>query len=92
MPDAADALADLKSHGFLLIVVTNQPDVARGTQRRDAVEQINKVLAICVAARPNPGLLPLWERMDATAESLPGLLVQAAREHQIDLARKLHGR
>ena len=30
--------------GFLLIVVTNQPDVARGAQSREKVEQINALL------------------------------------------------
>jgi D-glycero-D-manno-heptose 1,7-bisphosphate phosphatase len=31
LPDVPDALARLKREGFALIVVTNQPDVARGT-------------------------------------------------------------
>src|ERR1700731_4046929 len=38
------ALARLKPHGYRLVVVTNQPDVARGTQRRDVVESINETL------------------------------------------------
>jgi D-glycero-D-manno-heptose 1,7-bisphosphate phosphatase len=42
--DAADALGRLKRHGYQLVVVTNQPDVARGTQRRDVVESINEAL------------------------------------------------
>ena len=37
-------LAQLRQAGFLLIVVTNQPDVARGTQRRERVEAINDAL------------------------------------------------
>ncbi len=40
-PDVADALARLKAAGFRLVVVTNQPDVARGTQSRDVVESIH---------------------------------------------------
>ena len=32
--DAAKALARLKQAGYLLIVVTNQPDIARGTVTR----------------------------------------------------------
>jgi D-glycero-D-manno-heptose 1,7-bisphosphate phosphatase len=39
--DAGAALARLKSLGLALIVVTNQPDVARGAQSRDTVEQIH---------------------------------------------------
>ena len=34
LPDVPEALATLKAEGFLLLVVTNQPDVARGTQQR----------------------------------------------------------
>ena len=45
LPDAADALARLKAAGYRLIVVTNQPDVARGEQDRSVVEAINATLA-----------------------------------------------
>jgi D-glycero-D-manno-heptose 1,7-bisphosphate phosphatase len=51
-PDAADALMRLKAAGYRLVVVTNQPDVARGDQRREAVDAINRKLA---------GQLPLDE-------------------------------
>ena len=37
-------MAALRAAGFLLIVVTNQPDVARGTTTREAVEEINAAL------------------------------------------------
>jgi D-glycero-D-manno-heptose 1,7-bisphosphate phosphatase len=43
-PGAEDACAALKRAGFLLIVVTNQPDIARGTRERGAVEAINEAL------------------------------------------------
>jgi D-glycero-D-manno-heptose 1,7-bisphosphate phosphatase len=44
-PDAPEALARLKSAGYRLVVVTNQPDVARGDQGREAVEAINAAIA-----------------------------------------------
>jgi transaldolase len=44
-PDAADALARLTRAGYRLVVVTNQPDVARGAQRRETVDAINAALA-----------------------------------------------
>ena len=44
-PDAADALARLKTAGYRLVIVTNQPDVARGDQRREVVEAINAAIA-----------------------------------------------
>src|SRR5215472_414093 len=42
--DAAGALARLKQAGYLLIVVTNQPDIARGTATRATVDEINAVI------------------------------------------------
>jgi D-glycero-D-manno-heptose 1,7-bisphosphate phosphatase len=43
-PDVPQALVQLRALHFALIVVTNQPDVARGTVSRDAVEAINNRL------------------------------------------------
>src|SRR5439155_395979 len=43
-PGVEDACAALKQAGFLLIVVTNQPDLARGTRDRGGVDAINDAL------------------------------------------------
>ena len=45
LPGVERALAALSAAGFRLIVVSNQPDVARGTTSREAVEAINRRLA-----------------------------------------------
>lgn len=45
LPGVADALARLKAAGFALVVVTNQPDVARGRQTADTVNAMNRRLA-----------------------------------------------
>lgn len=45
LPGVAGALAGLKAAGLGLVVVTNQPDVARGIQRREVVDAINASLA-----------------------------------------------
>ena len=37
LPGVPDALRRLKAAGFVLVVVTNQPDVARGRQERAVV-------------------------------------------------------
>jgi D-glycero-D-manno-heptose 1,7-bisphosphate phosphatase len=44
LPGVHEALDRLKAAGYRLVVVTNQPDVARGLQRREAVEAINAAL------------------------------------------------
>ncbi len=45
LPDTFEALLLLKGAGMRLAVITNQPDVARGTQTRERVEAINAFLA-----------------------------------------------
>src|SRR5438552_16328218 len=42
--DAHSSLERLRQAGFLLIVVTNQPDIARGAVDRPTVEAINQSL------------------------------------------------
>jgi D-glycero-D-manno-heptose 1,7-bisphosphate phosphatase len=87
LPDASSALADLKNCGFLLLLITNQPDVSRGRQRREVVEQMNQVLA---SVLPLDGVFVCYHS-DSDAcdcrKPQPGLLVQAARDREIDLAR-----
>lgn len=46
LPRTGEACRLLRSAGFRLVVVTNQPDVARGTIARSAVEEMNKRLAL----------------------------------------------
>lgn len=86
LPDARDALLRLRDAGYMLIVVTNQPDVARGTQERAAVEQINERLASELAIDD----FFVCYHDDAEAcdcrKPSPGGLLQAAERHQVDLA------
>lgn len=87
LPGVDRALADLRAAGFLLIVVTNQPDVARGKQRREAIDAIHDKLS---AALPLDAVYCCFhddvERC-ACRKPAPGMLLDAAREHGIDLAR-----
>ncbi len=85
LPDAPNALEALKDAGFLLIGVTNQPDVARGTQSRAVVEAINAAL---LAALPLREILVCYhDDRDGCdcRKPRPGLLLQAAARHAIDL-------
>jgi D-glycero-D-manno-heptose 1,7-bisphosphate phosphatase len=86
LPGVSDALAALRDAGFILIVVTNQPDVARGTTPMTVVEEINNYLAIH---------LPIDEFRTCYHDSgdgcncrkpQPGALLAAARQHGIDLS------
>ena len=84
--DADTALARLKQAGFLLLVVTNQPDVRRGATSREDVHKINEWLA---ARLPLDGFFVCYHD-DADEcncrKPRPGLLLDAASKHQVDLA------
>jgi D-glycero-D-manno-heptose 1,7-bisphosphate phosphatase len=87
LPGVSEALASLHEAGFMLIVVTNQPDVARGTTSIAVVEEINNYLA---------NSLPIDEFRTCYHDSsdgcdcrkpLPGLLLASAKQHDINLAK-----
>jgi D-glycero-D-manno-heptose 1,7-bisphosphate phosphatase len=85
LPGVPEALQVLRACGYLLIVVTNQPDVARGTQTREMVETFNATLA---ASLPLDEILVCYHDDQDNCECRkprPGLLQQAARQHGIDL-------
>ncbi len=87
VPGAAPALQRLKQASFLLIVVTNQPDVARGTQTREGVERLHAAIA---AALPLDAFYVCWhdDRAGcACRKPKPGLLLEAASRYAIDLRR-----
>jgi D-glycero-D-manno-heptose 1,7-bisphosphate phosphatase len=86
-PEAADALARLKAGGYLLIVVTNQPDVARGEVERSTVEAINTNLRSVLPAIDD--IRVCWHD-DADncpcRKPKPGLILDALKDYDIDLA------
>ena len=87
LPGVPEALALLARYNLLLIVVTNQPDVARGTQTRTAVEAINQLL---VAQLPLQAVYTCYhdnaDNCDCRKPQ-PGLLFQAADAYAIDLGQ-----
>ncbi|MBM3784022.1 MAG: HAD-IIIA family hydrolase [Acidobacteria bacterium] len=83
---AGAALARLKALGYLLIVVTNQPDLARGTQLAANMEGIHESLrqqlpldAFFVCPHDGPDHC-------ACRKPKPGLIQQAQAEYGIELA------
>ena len=89
LPDTIEACVRLHEAGLLLVVVTNQPDIARGQQTWEAVEAINTELR---------RRLPLTDiRVCPHDDSdhcscrkpAPGLLVDGATAWNIDLAQSV---
>ncbi len=99
LPGAVAAVARLKQAGFLVFVVTNQSGVARGYYTLEDVEVLHRHLQaelrrsgtavdgfyVC-PHHPEQGLAP-WRRVCDCRKGNPGLLLQAAAEHRVDLAR-----
>ena len=86
LPGVPEACSLLRGHGFLLIVATNQPDVGRGTQKRETVEAMHDFLQTAI---PLDRIEVSWDAGDVPSDlrkPAPGMLVRAATECGIDLA------
>jgi D-glycero-D-manno-heptose 1,7-bisphosphate phosphatase len=81
------AIERLRAAGLLIVVVTNQPDVGTGKQRRDVVEAMHARLA---SAALCDAIQVCWHSASdgcACRKPLPGMLLRAADECRIDLSR-----
>jgi len=89
-PRVAEALRRLKSKGFKVIIITNQSGIGRGFF---TVEQYRAVEAE-VLRQLGDGLIDATYfcpdvpgQHSSCRKPAPGMIVEATREHQIDLAR-----
>jgi len=85
LPGVKESLLAFQNANLLTIVVTNQPDVARGTIQVEEVEEINTFLvdnltidAFFVCFHDDK------DRCDCR-KPRPGLLIEAAKKYSIDL-------
>jgi D-glycero-D-manno-heptose 1,7-bisphosphate phosphatase len=85
LPGVVEALEQLQRASFLLIVVTNQPDVARGTQTREVVEAMHAFLQ---ATLPITETMTCYEDGERCPDRKPnpGMLLKAAALYDIDVA------
>lgn len=87
LPGVVDAVHRLKDAGYLIIVCTNQPDVATGRTPRTAVDAMHDL----VRAKLQVDDIKTCFHIDADAclcrKPKPGMIFDAAREHSIDLSR-----
>jgi transaldolase len=85
LPGVQEACTQLRRQGYLLVVVTNQPDIARGTL------PISSLDAIHARLQRQLHLDSVWvcphddDDRCACRKPAPGLLLQAAAHHHIDL-------
>lgn len=89
LPGVETACAAFRRADIAVVVVTNQPDVVRGTTTRQAVDEINSALRSML---PIDDLMVCFHDDDDGCECrkpAPGLLLQAAERLSIDLARSV---
>lgn len=86
LPGAAEAIASLRAAGFLVIVVTNQPDVATGRQRREVVDAIHARIRQKVPLDDLKVCFHSDEDRCACRKPQPGLLLEAAQHWGVDLS------
>jgi D-glycero-D-manno-heptose 1,7-bisphosphate phosphatase len=89
LPGVAEACALLRTAGLPLIVVTNQPDIARGTQSQAGVDAINARL--CELVDVDEVVVCPHDDADACAcrKPCPGMLIDAARRWDVELGRSV---
>jgi len=87
LPGVIEAVASLRAEGFILIVVTNQPDVATGAVSAGVLDAIHLKLRALLSLDD----IKVCRHVDADGclcrKPKPGMLLEAAREWSIDLDR-----
>ena len=87
LPESGEVTRRLAEAGFQLLVFTNQPDVGNGLVERTVVEEMNRILRqtlpltaikVCYHS-PTEGC--------ACRKPKPGMLIEAAREFDLDLSQ-----
>lgn len=98
-PDLGPALSELQALGFLLVVITNQSGLARGYLSESDLQCMHAFLrtqllslgirlsGIYYCPHHPDGVIPELTTSCLCRKPQPGLLLQAARELHIDLAR-----
>jgi D-glycero-D-manno-heptose 1,7-bisphosphate phosphatase len=82
-----EAVSSLRFHGYEIVVITNQPDVARGTTTRSQVEAINSYIGAALEIHNFYTCFHDDSHSCNCRKPLPGLIYQAAMDLSIDLKR-----
>jgi D-glycero-D-manno-heptose 1,7-bisphosphate phosphatase len=86
-PDAAVSLQRLRSAGFLLAVVTNQPDVGNGLIPRSEVDAMHEILRRDLSVDIVKACFHGADERCECRKPKPGMILEAANELGIDLPR-----
>ncbi len=87
LPRVKEALFLLKKLGFLLIVITNQPDIARGVISQCSADNINKYL---MDKLPLDEIIPCYHDDDDNCQCRkpkPGSILKSVNLYDIDVKK-----
>jgi D-glycero-D-manno-heptose 1,7-bisphosphate phosphatase len=90
LPGAVDALHAAASDGWLLFVVTNQPDAAKGKTTQASLHDVHTELVRQLGGAPVTEFFYCFHRAEdlcACRKPSPYFVQHAARYHDVDLAR-----
>jgi len=87
MPGVNQAILQLRNFGYFCIVVTNQPDVARGKTSLEAVESINQFLIERLAIHEIISCYHDDHENCGCRKPKPGSFIMAALKYNIDLSK-----
>ncbi len=85
IPGVDHAILQLRDHDYFCIVITNQPDVARGKTSREIVESINQFLIQNLAIHEIISCYHDDHENCGCRKPKPGSLLKAALKYNIDL-------
>lgn len=99
LPGAYDAIRELSRLGFFIVVITNQPVVARGIIMPQGVDEIHRAMMARFAKKgakidavyfcphhPNANLAEYRMKCDCRKPAI-GMITQAAKDHDINLRK-----
>lgn len=85
LPGVEEAIRKLKSKGYLLIVVTNQPDVSRGWVSLDKVHEVNNEIKRILKVDDLKACFHDSKDNCECRKPRPGMLLESARNFEINL-------
>ncbi len=87
VPGIEEFAGELKEAGFILLVITNQPDLARGRLEKAELEKMHRLVGLRLGVDGIYACLHDDGDDCECRKPKPGLLHRAARERGIELAR-----
>jgi D-glycero-D-manno-heptose 1,7-bisphosphate phosphatase len=85
-PGTHEAIQSLRASGYIVIVVTNQPDVAKGIQSKEMIEAIHGIIQHQLQVDDIKVCYHVDEDDCHCRKPRPGMILDAAQEYSIDLA------